>query len=149
MCACGTVPLPIHQNARYQAKASTNMIDKSFSMQAAGRYEAAWKLRSTSHAALYNWGVAYSDMARVVKPIDQNQAHEYLRLSAEKYSMSLQYNPQNPQVCCKLNSFQDPWQTCYRQIDTFSPRRRPFPSGTSSAAGVLTSLLTISAQLSG
>ena len=71
---------------------------KLCSMQAADRYEAAWKLRSNSHAALYNWGVALSDMARVIKPIDREQAHELLRLSAEKYSLSLQWNPHNPQV---------------------------------------------------
>ena len=67
-------------------------------MQAADRYETACKLRPQSHAALYNWGVALSDMARVIKSADRDQAHQYLRLSAEKYSLSLHWNPQNPQA---------------------------------------------------
>ena len=46
-------------------------------------------------------------MARVVKPVDKDAAHQLLRLSAEKYSSSLQWNPHNPQVesqdfCMKL-----------------------------------------------
>ena len=55
-------------------------------------------MRQTSHAALYNWGVALSDIARVVKPADKEQAHRYLQEAAEKYAMSLQWNPNNPQV---------------------------------------------------
>jgi hypothetical protein len=55
-------------------------------------------LRNRSHAALYNWGVALSDTARVVKAADKEQAHQLLRQSAEKYSMSLRWNPHNPQV---------------------------------------------------
>ena len=68
-------------------------------VQAAGRYEAAWVLRNRSHAALYNWGVALSDCARVVKPADRDEAHALLKQAAEKYAMSLRWNPHNPQVC--------------------------------------------------
>ena len=67
-------------------------------LQAADKYEAAWQMQQTSHAALYNWGVALSDIARVVKPADKEQAHRYLQEAADKYAMSLQWNPNNPQV---------------------------------------------------
>lgn len=92
------------------------MCDIAVPLQAADRYEAAWKLRTNSHAALYNWGVALSDMARVIKSTDKEQAHELLRQSAEKYSMSLQWNPHNPQVSrvplhqCMTHQMDLPWQ---------------------------------------
>jgi hypothetical protein len=36
-------------------------------VQACDRYEAAWKLQQDNAAALYNWGVALSDIALSVK----------------------------------------------------------------------------------
>jgi hypothetical protein len=67
-------------------------------IQACERYEAAWKLRGSSHSALYNWGVALSDLSRVVKENDRAAALTYLLSAAEKYSLSLKWNPNNPQV---------------------------------------------------
>ena len=55
-------------------------------------------MRATSHAALYNWGVALSDMARVVKSADKEGARQCLEEAAEKYAMSLAWNPNNPQA---------------------------------------------------
>ncbi len=76
-------------------------------MQACERYEAAWRLREASASALYNWGVALSDMSRVVKGGDRAAAHDYLLSAAEKYATSLRWNPNNPQVggpACSLLS---------------------------------------------
>ena len=67
-------------------------------LQACGRYEAAWRLQHASHAALYNWGVALSDMARLVKRTDEHEAYQCLLKAAEKYATSLHWNPNNPQV---------------------------------------------------
>ena len=67
-------------------------------VQACERYEAAWRLREGSHAALYNWGVALSDMSRAVKQSDRAAAHGYLLAAAGKYATSLRWNPNNPQV---------------------------------------------------
>ena len=69
------------------------------SAQACERYEAAWRLREASASALYNWGVALSDMSRVVKPSDRASAHDHLLSAAEKYATSLRWNPNNPQAC--------------------------------------------------
>ena len=66
--------------------------------QASERYEAATRLRPASHAALYNWGVALSDMARVVRGSDRAAAAGYLMAAADKYSLSLHLNAANPQV---------------------------------------------------
>ena len=62
-------------------------------MQAASRYEAAWKLQHKSHAALYNWGVALSDLARVVKSSQRKDAHQFLEQAGEKYRLSLKLHP--------------------------------------------------------
>ena len=67
-------------------------------VQACERYEAAWRLRQSSHSALYNWGVALSDMSRAVKAADRGHAHDLLLSAADKYAMSLRWNPNNPQV---------------------------------------------------
>ena len=66
--------------------------------QACSKYESAWRLRESAHAALYNWGVALSDMAHCVKVSDRAAAGEFLSQAAEKYAGSLQWNPSNPQV---------------------------------------------------
>jgi hypothetical protein len=64
-------------------------------VQACTRYEAAWRLRESSHAALYNWGVALSDLARVGEGPART---DFLLAAAEKYAESLKWNPNNPQV---------------------------------------------------
>eukprot|EP00884_Botryococcus_braunii_P019778 jgi/Botrbrau1/6484/Bobra.0034s0057.1 len=63
--------------------------------EACTRYEAAWRLRKDSHAALYNWGVALSDLARVGEGPART---DFLLAAAEKYAESLKWNPNNPQA---------------------------------------------------
>lgn len=58
------------------------------------------QIRASSHAALYNWGVALSDMARVQRAADPSAATDYLISAADKYAASLQWNPHHPQVPC-------------------------------------------------
>ncbi|KAK9803421.1 hypothetical protein WJX72_010561 [[Myrmecia] bisecta] len=91
--------------------------------QACQRYEAAWRLRESSHAALYNWGVALSDIARVVKAghLTESspgggpaQAHAFLLQAAEKYALSLRWNPNNPQA---LNN----WGLVLQELSTMRP----------------------------
>lgn len=72
--------------------------------QACERYEAAWRLRQSSHSALYNWGVALSDMSRAVKANDRAASDDLLVSAADKYATSLRWNPNNPQVCPALPS---------------------------------------------
>ena len=67
------------------------------SKQACECYEAAGRLREWSHAALYNCGVALSDMARAAGPGDAAAA-QYLLGAAAKYATSLKWNPNNPQA---------------------------------------------------
>lgn len=67
-------------------------------VQACARYESAWQLRESSHSALYNWGVALSDMSRALKGTDRAAALSYLLAAADKYALSLKWNPNNPQV---------------------------------------------------
>lgn len=55
-------------------------------------------LRPASHAALYNWGVALSDMAHHVDGADRGACYQHLLASAEKYGLSLKWNPRNPQA---------------------------------------------------
>eukprot|EP00878_Enallax_costatus_P020836 GHUV01022040.1.p1 GENE.GHUV01022040.1~~GHUV01022040.1.p1 ORF type:complete len:347 (+),score=111.87 GHUV01022040.1:674-1714(+) len=66
--------------------------------QACSRYEAAVALKPNSHAALYNWGVALSDLARAVKQSDPAEAVGALHLASQKYAQSLQLHPRNPQA---------------------------------------------------
>lgn len=67
-------------------------------MQACASYEIACSLRPSSHAALYNWGVALSDMAHHVDSEHPEVAYDHLLASAEKYGLSLKWNPDNPQA---------------------------------------------------
>ena len=69
-------------------------------LQACSRYEAAWRIREGSAAALYNWGVALSDMAHAVRGggTGYGDAADLLLVAAEKYGASLKWNPNNPQV---------------------------------------------------
>jgi hypothetical protein len=66
--------------------------------QACSRYESALSLKSNSHAALYNWGVALSDLARAVKQSDPAHSVASLHLASQKYAQSLQLHPRNPQA---------------------------------------------------
>lgn len=81
-------------------KACTLMMQSTCctSVQACDRYRAAWNLKQSSHSALYNWGVALSDMSRVLKTTDRATANGLLTEAAEKYATSLQWNANNPQV---------------------------------------------------
>lgn len=67
-------------------------------LQACSRYESSLALKSNSHAALYNWGVALSDLARAVKQSDPAEAVGALHLASQKYAQSLQLHPRNPQA---------------------------------------------------
>eukprot|EP00891_Asterochloris_glomerata_P005577 jgi/Astpho2/5577/Aster-02833 len=82
--------------------------------QACGRYEAAWRLQHASHAALYNWGVALSDMARLVKRTDEHEAYQCLLKAAEKYATSLHWNANNPQA---LNN----WGLVLQELSSMRP----------------------------
>lgn len=55
-------------------------------------------LKPSSHAALYNWGVALSDLARAIKGADPREATAALHLASQKYAQSLQLHPRNPQA---------------------------------------------------
>ena len=83
-----------------RAKPASLMIRNAFRtpLQACDRYRAAWNLKQSSHSALYNWGVALSDMSRVLKTTDRATANGLLTEAAEKYATSLQWNANNPQV---------------------------------------------------
>ena len=72
-------------------------------LQACERYEAACRLRGGSHAALYNWGVALSDLARHARGSgDADAAQQFLLASAQKYGQSLKWNPNNPQASAAI-----------------------------------------------
>ena len=55
-------------------------------------------MKPSSHSALYNWGVALSDMSRVLKSTDRIAANQLLSEAADKYATSLQHHANNPQV---------------------------------------------------
>ena len=66
--------------------------------QACDSYEAAHALQPASHAALYNWGVALSDMARHLRAVNPGASYDFLLAATDKYGQSLKWNPNNPQV---------------------------------------------------
>lgn len=66
--------------------------------QACDKYHDAWQLQNSSHAALYNWGVALSDMAHLEKRTEEDAAYHCLLAAAEKYALSLFYSANNPQA---------------------------------------------------
>lgn len=66
--------------------------------QACDVYGTAAALQPDSYSALYNWGVALSDIARIVRPQQPEEAYECLTAAAEKYARALDTNPANPQV---------------------------------------------------
>mmetsp|Transcript_15153 Transcript_15153/g.32883 ORF Transcript_15153/g.32883 Transcript_15153/m.32883 type:complete len:433 (-) Transcript_15153:285-1583(-) len=92
--------------------------------QACDLYEASLQVRPSSHAALYNWGVALTDLARVVRmgstgPSQPSEAdsgmtavsssavpHVQLQMSpqaclalaSQKYAQALKWQPNNPQA---------------------------------------------------
>jgi len=55
-------------------------------------------LKPNSHTALYNWGVALSDLARALRPLNPHEATACLHLASQKYAASLQFSPKNPQA---------------------------------------------------
>ena len=59
-------------------------------------------MKPSSHSALYNWGVALSDMSRVLKSTDRIAANKLLSEAADKYATSLQHHANNPQVSNSL-----------------------------------------------
>ena len=73
-------------------------------LQACSSYETACVLRPASHAALYNWGVALSDMAHHMGGTDRDASYNHLLASAEKYGLSLKWNPRNPQASQQCHS---------------------------------------------
>ena len=90
-CMCSLLKYPIMQ--------SSTVFDH---VQACNKYHEAWQLQNNSHAALYNWGVALSDMAHLEKRNEQDAAYHCLLAAAEKYALSLFYSANNPQVCTEL-----------------------------------------------
>jgi len=72
--------------------------DPDLRKQACDSYEAAHALRPASHAALYNWGVALSDMARLLKAVNPGASYDLLLAATEKYGRSLEHNPNHPQA---------------------------------------------------
>ena len=72
--------------------------------QACEVYGAAAQLQPTSYSALYNWGVALSDIARIVRPQQPEEAYECLTSAAQKYARALDANPANPQVGLLLSA---------------------------------------------
>ena len=66
--------------------------------QACDQYRASGSLRPSSHAALYNWGVALSDLARGLKEVEPARAQQCLRLASHKYAEALRWQPGNPQA---------------------------------------------------
>ena len=85
---------------------------ESIAMQACDRYSAAWKIKQSSHSALYNWGVALSDMSRVLKATDRAAANALLTDAAEKYAYSLQWNANNPQA---MPNYLPEWLPVYEE----------------------------------
>ena len=86
----------LHRHLRLDAQLSDRHI--CLRRQACDSYEAAHALRPESHAALYNWGVALSDMARHLKAVNPGASYDCLLAATDKYGKSLTYNPNNPQV---------------------------------------------------
>ena len=76
--------------------------DHVYAMQACDKYHEAWQLHNSSHAALYNWGVALSDMAHLEKRGQEDTAYHCLLAAAEKYALSLFYSANNPQVLSNI-----------------------------------------------
>ncbi|KAL4436939.1 hypothetical protein ABPG75_004078 [Micractinium tetrahymenae] len=68
--------------------------------QAAEVYMEASTLQGGRHAAaLYNWAVALTDIARLVRAQQPDEAYECLTAAASKYAQSLAAHPDNPQAC--------------------------------------------------
>jgi Tfp pilus assembly protein PilF len=78
--------------------AQTHLTVDSLLLQACKQYEAAVSLKPNSHTALYNWGVALSDLARALRPLNPHEATACLHVASQKYAASLQFSPKNPQA---------------------------------------------------
>ncbi|KAI3425968.1 hypothetical protein D9Q98_007936 [Chlorella vulgaris] len=67
--------------------------------QAAEVYMEASRLQGGRHAAaLYNWAVALTDIARLVRAQQPDEAYECLTAAASKYAQSLAVHSDNPQA---------------------------------------------------
>ncbi|CAD7705277.1 unnamed protein product [Ostreobium quekettii] len=80
--------------------------------EACDRYSRALEIRPSFHAAQYNWGVALSELAGLMKRADGHQALYHLHDAALRYSQSLQGNPNNPQA---LNN----WGLVLQEVSSF------------------------------
>lgn len=65
--------------------------------QACEKYESALSHQPSSHAALYNWGVALTDLARCVRD-RPDQARACLNLASHKYAEALSHQPGSVQA---------------------------------------------------
>lgn len=77
---------------------STQTEQISFLQQACQLYQSALNIQPNAHAALYNWGVALSDLARALKPHSAVEARACLQLASQKYAESLALCPNNPRA---------------------------------------------------
>ena len=59
-------------------------------------YEEALELRPQFHAALYNWGVALSELSSLWKAENGHKARYFLHLASQKYAQSLKECGNNP-----------------------------------------------------
>ncbi|KAG2453019.1 hypothetical protein HYH02_002354 [Chlamydomonas schloesseri] len=88
--------------------------------QACELYACAAAVRPSSHSALYNWGVALSDMARLLKESDPDQALSCLQQATHKYAGALDLQPGNPQA---LNNWGLNLQEMSGLVPATSPER--------------------------
>ncbi|KAG2425640.1 hypothetical protein HXX76_013485 [Chlamydomonas incerta] len=88
--------------------------------QACDLYACAAAVRPSSHSALYNWGVALSDMARLLKESDPEQALRCLQQATHKYAGALDLQPGNPQA---LNNWGLNLQEMSGLVPATSPER--------------------------
>ncbi|PNW78669.1 hypothetical protein CHLRE_09g387550v5 [Chlamydomonas reinhardtii] len=88
--------------------------------QACELYACAAAARPSSHSALYNWGVALSDMARLLKESDPDQALSCLQQATHKYAGALDLQPGNPQA---LNNWGLNLQEMSGLVPATSPER--------------------------
>lgn len=65
--------------------------------KACEKYESALSHQPASHAALYNWGVALTDLARCVRD-RPGQARSCLNLASRKYAEALTHQPGSVQA---------------------------------------------------
>ena len=67
-----------------------------FLFKACEQYDEALELRPKFHAALYNWGVALSELSSLWKSEDSQRALYFLHLASQKYAESIKECSNNP-----------------------------------------------------